>query len=160
AQPARPRSLVARALGLVGTPPPELGSVTLGGAAAAGGVLRRAPSTSVIRLLRHDPGVRMGIDAEDVHQARVATRRLRSDLRTFQPLLDGDWTDRLREELRWVGGELGTVRDAEVLRDRLRAAAGTLPDLDRRSARAVVAPLVAQVRSARRHLLVAMETDR
>ena len=55
-----------------------------------GDVVRRALSTSVIRLLRHDPGVRLGIDAEDVHQARVATRRLRSDLRTFQPLLDRD----------------------------------------------------------------------
>jgi CHAD domain-containing protein len=160
AQPASPRSLVARALGLVGSPPPELSPVSIGPSATGGDVIRRALSTSVIRLLRHDPGVRLGIDAEDVHQARVATRRLRSDLRTFQPLLDRDWANSLREDLRWVGGELGKVRDAEVLRDRLRAAAGTLPDLDRRSASAVVAPLVAQVRSARRHLLTAMETDR
>ena len=159
AQPAPPRALVARALGLVGSPPPELAPVTLGSSATAGDVVRRAFSMSVIRLLRHDPGVRLGIDAEDVHQARVATRRLRSDLRTFQPLLDREWTNTLREELRWLGGELGRVRDAEVLRDRLRAAAATLPAVDRRSASAVVAPLVAQVRSARRHLLTAIETD-
>ena len=87
----------------------------------------------MIRLLRHDPGVRLGIDIEDVHQARVATRRLRSDLRTFQPLLDEAWADALRDELRWLGAELGRVRDAEVLRDRLRAAATTLPAPDRRS---------------------------
>jgi CHAD domain-containing protein len=159
AQPAAPRALVARALGLVGSPPPELPPVTLGTAATAGDVVRRAFSTSVTRLLRHDPGVRLGIDAEDVHQARVATRRLRSDLRTFQPLLDREWTNSLRDELRWLGTELGRVRDAEVLRDRLRAAAATLPAIDRRSASAVVAPLVAQVRSARRHLLAAIETD-
>jgi CHAD domain-containing protein len=113
----------------------------------------------VIRLLRHDPGVRLGVDIEDVHQARVATRRLRSDLRTFQPLLDRDWVKGLRDELRWVGAELGRVRDAEVLRDRLRAAAATLPAVDRRAATAVVAPLVAQVRSARRHLLTSIDTD-
>jgi CHAD domain-containing protein len=160
AQPARPRALVARALGLVGTPPPEIGSVTLGGAATAGDVVRRALSTSVIRLLRHDPGVRLGIDAEDVHQARVATRRLRSDLRTFRPLLEQAWADALRDDLRWLGGELGKVRDAEVLRDRLRAAASTLPAPDRHSALAIVAPLGAQVRSARRHLLTAMDTGR
>ena len=123
AQHARPRALVARALGLGGTPPPEIGSVTLGGAATAGDVVRRALSSSVIRLLRHDPGVRLGIDAEDVHQARVATRRLRSDLRTFRPLLDEAWAEALRDDLRWLGGELGRVRDAEVLRDRLRTAA-------------------------------------
>jgi CHAD domain-containing protein len=160
AQPAGPRSLVARALGLVGAPPPELVSVALGAAATAGDVVRRALRSSVIRLVRHDPGVRIGTDAEDVHQARVATRRLRSDLRTFKPLLDGEWADSLREELSWLGAELGRVRDAEVQRDRLRAAAATLPTLDRRSAAAVVAPLVAQVRSARHHLLTAMETDR
>jgi CHAD domain-containing protein len=160
AQPARQRSVVARALGLVGPPPPELGSVTLGGAATAGDVVRRALSMSVTRLLRHDPGVRIGIDAEDVHQARVATRRLRSDLRTFRPILDQAWAEGLRDDLRWLGGELGGVRDAEVLRDRLRAAALTLPAPDRHSALSVVAPLVSQVRSARRHLLTAIETDR
>ena len=160
AQPARPRALVARALGLVGTPPPEIGSVALGGAATAGDVARRALSMSAIRLLRHDPGVRLGVDAEDVHQARVATRRLRSDLRTFRPLLDLAWADALRDDLRWLGGELGRVRDAEVLRDRLRSAATTLPAPDRRSALAIVAPLVGQVRAARRHLLTAIDTDR
>jgi CHAD domain-containing protein len=160
AQPAAPTSLVARALGLVGAPPPELAPVPLGGSSSAGDVVRRALSTSVIRLLRHDPGVRLGLDAEDVHQARVATRRLRSDLRTFQPLLDREWTAGLRDELRWLGGELGKVRDAEVLRDRLRVAAATLPALDRRAAGTVVAPLVAQVRSARRHLVGSMDTER
>jgi CHAD domain-containing protein len=160
AQPAAPRALVARALGLVGSPPPELATVTLTATATAGDVVRRAFTSSVIRLLRHDPGVRLGVDAEDVHQARVATRRLRSDLRTFQPLLDRDWTNTLRDELRWLGSELGMVRDAEVQRDRLKAAAATLPAIDRRSAAAVVAPLVAQVRAARRHLLTAIETDR
>jgi CHAD domain-containing protein len=160
AQPARPRALVARAQGLVGTPLPEVGSVTLDAAATAGDVVRRALSTSVIRLVRHDPGVRVGTDAEDVHQARVATRRLRSDLRTFGPLLDEAWAQSLRDDLRWIGGELGTVRDADVLRDRLRTAATTLPAADRRSALAIVAPLVGQVRSARRHLLTAMDTER
>jgi CHAD domain-containing protein len=160
AQPARPRALVARALGLVGSPPPEIGSVTLGGAATAGDVVRRALSTSVVRLLRHDPGVRLGVDAEDVHQARVATRRLRSDLRTFRTLLDEVWAEGLRDDLRWLGGELGSVRDAEVLRDRLRSAATTLPPADRRAALAIVAPLGAQVGAARRHLLKSMDTER
>ena len=41
-----------------------------------------------MRLIANDPGVRLGKDPESVHQARVATRRLRSDLRTFRPILD------------------------------------------------------------------------
>ena len=47
----------------------------------AGAVVRYAIAASVARLLRHDPIVRVGGDPEGVHQARVATRRLRSDLR-------------------------------------------------------------------------------
>ena len=125
-----------------------------------GDVVRRALSSSVIRLLRHDPGVRLGIDAEDVHQARVATRRLRSDLRTFRPLLDEAWAEALRDDLRWLGGELGRVRDAEVLRDRLRAAAGDPAGARSARGRGDRRAAGQQVRAARRHLLTAIDTDR
>ena len=40
------------------------------------------------RLLVHDPGVRLGSDPEDLHQLRVATRRLRAFLRAGRPMLD------------------------------------------------------------------------
>jgi len=130
------------------------------GAAPAGEVIRRALSSSVVRLLRHDPGVRIGRDPEDVHQARVATRRLRSDLRTFRPLLQREWSEKLREELRWLGAELGRVRDAEVLRDRLAAAVERLPDEDRAAGREAVKPLETEVRSARRQLLAGMRSPR
>lgn len=59
-------------------------------------------------------------DAEDaVHQLRVAARRLRSGLRVFRPLLDREWADRLRDELRWVASGLSRYRDSEVLLSRL-----------------------------------------
>jgi CHAD domain-containing protein len=132
----------------------------IAGRAQAGEVIRRALGSSVVRLLRHDPGVRIGRDPEDVHQARVATRRLRSDLRTFSPLLQRKWAEKLREELRWLGAELGRVRDAEVLRDRMAAAVERLPEEDRAAAREVVMPLETEVRSARRQLLAGMRSPR
>ena len=62
-----------------------------------------------------------GADQPDaVHKARVATRRLRSALRTFRPLLDRTVTDPLRREVRWLTGALGAPRDAEVLLQALR----------------------------------------
>ena len=67
---------------------PEIAVADLGPDANAGDAVRRAIALSVIRLIRHDPVVRLDVDPEGVHQARVATRRLRSDLRTFRPLLD------------------------------------------------------------------------
>lgn len=58
-------------------------------------------------------------EPDAVHKMRVATRRLRSALATFRPLVDRDVTDPLRDELKWIAGELGGARDAEVLRMRL-----------------------------------------
>jgi CHAD domain-containing protein len=65
---------------------------------------------------------------EGVHGMRTATRRLRSDLRTFLDLLDGDWAGPLEDELRWLAGVLGPVRDLDVLEARLREAAGNSAD--------------------------------
>lgn len=60
-------------------------------------------------------------DEEDsVHQMRVTVRRLRSVLATYRPLLDTEWSEPLRAELKWLAALLGDVRDAEVLRRRLR----------------------------------------
>jgi len=59
-------------------------------------------------------------EPDAVHQMRVATRRLRSALATFRPLLDRDVTDPLRDELKWLGEVLGAARDAEVIRDHLK----------------------------------------
>lgn len=127
---------------------------------AAGDVVRHAIALSVLRLLDNDPGVRLGADPEELHEARVATRRLRSDLRTFAPLLDPGWTTELREELRWLGGSLGRVRDAEVLADRIRRAATGLPGPDRAEAEGLVATLEAERERAREALLEAMRSGR
>ncbi|MDQ1466352.1 MAG: hypothetical protein QOH10_767 [Actinomycetota bacterium] len=90
-------------------------------------IVRDALDASVRRLLVADPIARIGEDPEGVHQARVATRRLRCDLRTFGPLLDPVWSTSLRDELRWLGRELGAARDAEVLLGHLRDRAHALP---------------------------------
>src|SRR5215218_8085854 len=112
AGPPDPTSKVRRALGPLAAGPPELAPVELGSDPSAGDVVRAAITSSVLRLLEHDIGVRLGDDAEDVHQARVATRRLRSDLRTYGHLLDREWAAGLREALKGVADALGAVRDA------------------------------------------------
>jgi CHAD domain-containing protein len=67
-------------------------------------------------VIEHEPGVRLGADPEELHKQRVATRRLRSLLRsTRSQLQDPERAERLRDELRWLGGLLGEVRDRDVL---------------------------------------------
>ena len=60
------------------------------------------------------PGVLRDIDTEFVHQARVATRRMRSALRLFHDAIPESTSAHLGEELKWLGGRFGTVRDLDV----------------------------------------------
>jgi CHAD domain-containing protein len=120
----------------------------LGADGSAGTVVRRAIALSVIRLIRHDPVVRLDTDPEGVHQARVATRRLRSDLRTFRPLVETEWSSALRDELGWLADLLGDVRDGDVLLERLRHRVAGLPHADERDAAAGVLATLADQRSA------------
>jgi CHAD domain-containing protein len=78
-------------------------------------------------IIEWDPKVRTD-EYDAVHKMRVATRRLRSALATFRPLLDRTRTDPLRDELKWIATELGGARDAEVLRERLLAEIAAEPD--------------------------------
>ncbi|MFE0328924.1 CHAD domain-containing protein [Streptomyces sp. NPDC058960] len=83
----------------------------------------RAQRDAIVAL---DPAVRQ--DAFDsVHALRVATRRLRSTLRSYAKVLDPAVTAPIADELKWLAGELGVDRDQEVLTERLTAAVAALP---------------------------------
>jgi CHAD domain-containing protein len=80
-------------------------------------------------LADREAGVRLGSDPEEVHKQRVATRRLRSLLRSTRDRLDDpDRGARLREELRWLGNALGEVRDHDVLIGHLFAELATIEE--------------------------------
>ena len=91
--------------------------------------VRAAIARGVQRMILNDARTRLG-EVEPLHQMRVGTRRLRSDLRTFRKLLDPEWVRNMRAELKWLGAALGDVRDLDVLLERLRAEGKDLePDL-------------------------------
>jgi CHAD domain-containing protein len=148
------------ALGARAQAPPEVALVTLGKKPSAADLVRQAVSAAVDRIMRHDPGVRIGDDPEDVHQARVGTRRLRSDLRTFSSLLDEEWLASLRDELRWLAGALGQVRDDDVLIERLRRQAATLPEPDTGALAPIFRRLAIERDQARAELIEVMESPR
>ena len=147
---------IVRALGSRAKAPPEVVVPDdLGPDAPAGVAVRAAIARGVRRIMVNDPRVRLG-EVEPLHQMRVGTRRLRSDLRTFRPLVDRQWADGLRDELKWLGSVLGDVRDLDVLVERLHKDAGELEaDLE---------PLFEQLEMARAEargrLLAALRTAR
>ena len=74
---------------------------------SAGEVVQAYVAAQVGRLLAAVPGVRAG-DDDAVHDARVATRRLRAALSVYRPVLDREVADPLRDELAELGHVLGT----------------------------------------------------
>lgn len=131
AHPASSTSKLARALG------PRLTDTDAVPArdGTAGAAVLAALSDDISALLAADPRVRQNAD-DAVHAMRVATRRLRSVLRSYRKLLDREAVDTLRSELSWLADILGTARDAEVLAARYRSALDSLED------RAVRGPIV------------------
>ena len=147
---------LVRALGPRAASPPDVEVAELDEHATVADVVRRELATSVVRLLRHDAGVRLGEDPEAVHQARVATRRVRSALRTFRDVIEPDWGRSLRDRLKGVADRLGAVRDTEVLRDRLRSREPSLPEGDRKGLAELVTILQMARDEAREQLLEAI----
>jgi triphosphatase len=79
------------------------------------GVVAQGVCWALHRTMRaYEPGTRVGLDPEQLHKMRVATRRLRTALRVFAPCFSGDAHERLGEEYRWLGRILGAVRDLDV----------------------------------------------
>jgi CHAD domain-containing protein len=113
------------------------------------------------RLKALDPMVRRD-EPDAVHQMRVATRRLRSTLRSFGKIIRGDDTQRLAAELKWLGTVLGGARDAEVLAGHLQAGLRDTP------AELVIGPVQARVQGhfapagadARTAVLEALDSQR
>ena len=76
---------------------------------------------------RHEVDVREDTDPEDLHRMRVAIRRMRSLVRAFRELWPEEIANRLLGHLGETGRQLGTVRDLDVLLDRLPDALESLP---------------------------------
>ena len=123
AQPSASGSKLARTIGVSG----RTAKVDLTGKKAEAGdvvlaYLRKQQSV----LLAADPAVRLERPGS-VHRMRVASRRLRSALKTFDPLFTGDAHIGLEGELGRLADVLGRERDAEVLLERMRASLDALP---------------------------------
>ncbi|WP_214415835.1 CYTH and CHAD domain-containing protein [Sphaerisporangium fuscum] len=120
ATPAGSQSKLTRLLGdrIPGTPRVEAEEGT------AGRVVLDYLRSQVEALTAQDPQVRQA-EEDAVHKMRVASRRLRSALKSFSGVVAE--TSALQDELKWIANVLGEVRDLEVIRERF---AGLLDGLD------------------------------
>jgi CHAD domain-containing protein len=121
--------------------------------------LQQAVRGHAAEIAEHEPGVRLGADPEELHKQRVATRRLRSLLRsTRSQVEEPERAQRLQDELRWLGGLLGEVRDRDVLIDYLVEELASIEEAG--SFGAILELLDSERDEARQNLVAALDSSR
>jgi triphosphatase len=134
---------------------PDLGRTKIDATLSCGEVAFAILRRHFAEMLAHEPGVRLGEDPEELHDMRVATRRLRAALKLYSDFLPKR-AERYERDLRWVGGALGEVRDLDVHLEGLSEESSTNgEDLEE-----VVALLRERRVEARRHMLTALDSNR
>jgi len=102
-------------------------------------------------LSRQIDGTRTAEDVEYLHQARVASRRLRAALSTFRDCWPGRTFRKWRKQIRQLTTALGPARDMDVQVQYVERILAELPE-DKRPCRAGVARLLLRLRQRREAL--------
>jgi hypothetical protein len=101
---------------------------------------------------RNEKGLHEGAEAEFVHQARVALRRLRSAIKLFAPVLPPEFVTAYGQTWQTLAGALGDARNWDVfLEETLPSDPRRLPGKPRHSPPAQRSPPPRQNRPARRY---------
>ena len=110
-------------------PAVEGGAGAEGEGVLVGDLVAAALGKGAGRLRRAVGMVEKGED-DAIHQVRVASRRLRSDLKLFRKVLAGEWARDLRTELAYLAASCGEARDLEVIAELVRESATSEDDPD------------------------------
>ena len=99
-------------------------------------------------------------EEEPIHQMRVGTRRLRAALSVFSALMDDEWAAGLESELRWLAHLLGSVRDLDVLRNRLKDSAKNKKPAYQLAIKSIDRVLAERHREAKKGMKEGLENER
>ncbi len=80
------------------------------------------------RMLKHEPGTRLGEDIEELHDMRVATRRMRAAFNIFGSAFSKKKIKSLQRGLQATARALGRVRDLDVFMEKLQHYQQSLPE--------------------------------
>jgi triphosphatase len=105
----------------------------------------------------HEPGARLGDDPEELHDLRVAGRRLDAILRQFRSSLPASFL-RIRPTLKRVLRALGDARDLDVALSELETFSRELPESDRESVEPLKQRLVSERGRARARMLNVLDS--
>jgi CHAD domain-containing protein len=147
------------AAGIEIPPAPDVGPTELSPSPSVAEVALVVLRRNLLAMLAHEAGTRLGDDPEDLHDMRVATRRMRAALALFADALPAR-ARHLRDELGWLAQALGAVRDLDVQLQRVAQWTEEVSEEDRAALGDLLRMLDHQRQDARRRLLAALETKR
>jgi CHAD domain-containing protein len=148
-----------RARGVLPGAMPDVGSVEVDASMTTGAVALAALRRDFRELMAHEPGTRLGEDAEALHEMRVATRRLRATMKLFADALPAR-ARAYRATVAWLAEALGAVRDVDVQLERLKAWCREMAPRDAEALEAIAGLLRRRRIAARRGLLRALDCPR
>ena len=112
------------------------------------------------RMLKHEAGTIDGSDVKELHDMRVAVRRMRAAVRLFRPYLPKKQAANLRKDLRRLGRALGPARDYDVMLATLEVYRTTLPTQEKEAIGLVVRRWQKQRARARKAMLAFLASKR
>jgi triphosphatase len=107
--------------------------------------------------LLHEPGARLGDDPEELHDLRVAGRRLDAILRQFQSFLPPEFL-KVRATLKTVLRALGHARDLDIALSELQGFSRKLPKADRVGVEPLKEHLMSERGRARAQMLSVLDS--
>jgi triphosphatase len=147
------------ARGITPPAPPDFGPTEVDGALSTGEFAFRILRKQFGIFLAHEPGTRIGEDPEELHDMRVATRRMRAAMKIFEVALPAR-TRAFRDSLKWVAGALGEVRDIDVQLGHLEGWTSEAAPEDREPLKALRTVLEGRRAEARKAMLRVLDSRR
>ena len=111
------------------------------------------------KMQRREAGTRNGVDAEELHDMRVSTRRMRAAWRIFDGAFKAGKTKKIRRHLETLADRLGAVRDLDVLIEGLEAYCTGLDEEQRPGLEPLLSLWRRQRANARTQLIAELDSD-
>ena len=138
---------------------PFVGLTFIDGTMSAAEVAVAVVRKQFLAMVAKRDGTLDGADPEDLHDMRVATRRIRAATSLFRKFL-GDGILERRDEFAWLGGALGHVRDLDVQLEHLREWSAELSGGDPQQLDPIVRVLQKRRETARKEMVESLCSER
>lgn len=120
---------------------------------------RKVFSFHLQQMLAHEAGTRAGVDPEELHDMRVATRRMRAAFTLFGDFLELKPLRPFLKGLRRTGRTLGAVRDLDVFYEKIQHYLAGLPPERQDELAPLLVAWAAEREQARAYLVAYLDSD-